>query len=158
MPRIATNMFRSLTEEEQNDIKKAGRTLGEIEISEYVQKELGTEEIIKFIFDDFNLRNVIRDALLWDSLKSLLGHMFNLISRKLSQPAEIQIWIRDITNPAGLNISFSIKQKQEIQDLLIILRTKLEDEIFSKNKEQEKGKIFWIAFDRERKNWLIKIL
>lgn len=158
MFRIATTIYKNLTQEEKNAIKYVGRSLGDFEVLEYIQKELGQENIIKFIFDDFNLRNSVKDASLWDLLKSLLIYIFNLVKKKLNRQFEIQIWIRDTTNPAGLNVAFSIKQQEEIQDLLITLKTKLKNEIFSKNKEQEKGKIFWVAFDRETKDWLIKIL
>jgi nitrate reductase NapAB chaperone NapD len=158
MLQIATNIFKNLSKIEKEEIKTAGKKFGKIEIHEYFQKGVGLEEIIKFIFDEFALKNLIEDVLLWDSFKSLLQKIFNIAITKSEIPTGIQIWIRDITNPAAINIAFSIKTLDDIQELLVSLRTKLDIEIFSVKKEQQKGKIFLVAFDKENNNWLIKIL
>lgn len=158
MSRIITTEFKKLSEDEKERLSETGKDLGHFDFFEYVQKGMGLEGDVKYIFDDFNLRNIVKNLLLWDSLKTLLSNVFNLTSKKFNQLTEVQVWIRDTNNPAALNISFSIKQEKEIHDLLTILRTELENDIFSKNREQESGKIFWVAFDREKKDWLIKVL
>lgn len=158
MPNIVTNIFRQFSKEEKDGIKNAGKILGELSIAEYIQKGLELKDAVKFIFSDFDLKNLARDAVLWESFKSLIIYIFKIVIGKIEKPTEVQIWIQDTKNPAGLNATFSIKHEQDIQDLLTTLRTKLENEIFSKNREQEKGKIFWAAFDREKQVWLIKIL
>ena len=158
MPKIITNIFGKLSEKDKDEIKNAANIFGELGIAEYIQKGLGLEEVVKLIFSDFNLKNIVRDAMLWESFKSLIAHIFKIVSGKIEKQTEIQIWIQDTKNPAGLNAAFSLKNEQNIQDLLTTLRTKLENDIFSKNREQEKGKIFLAAFDKEEQVWLIKIL
>jgi len=158
MPRIITNLFKNLTELEKEEIKQAGKQFGEIGLYEYVQKGVGLEEIIKFIFDGFVLKNFIRDAILWDSFKFLLQKVFLIASKKSDKPHGIQVWIKDTTNPAAINIAFSIKKEEELFDLMVTLREKLTTNVFSINKDQEKGKIIWMGLDRENKVWTIQIL
>ena len=115
-------------------------------------------EFIKFILSDFNLKNLIRDAIIWDGFKLLLQKIFSVITKKTNKPTEIQVWIEDKNNPASVNIALSIKKIEDIQELMVSLKAKLEVEIFSVSKEQQKGKIFWITLDKDSQNWLVKIL
>ncbi len=158
MPKIITNLFKNLTEIEKEEIRQAEKQFGEIGLYEYVQKGVRLEEIIKFIFDGFVLKNFIRDAILWDSFKSLLQKVFLIASKKSDKPDGIQVWIKDTTNPTAINIAFSIKKEEELFNLMVTLREKLTTNIFSVNKDQEKGKIIWMGFDRENKVWRIQIL
>jgi hypothetical protein len=158
MPKIVTNIFKDLTDEEKKEIELAGVGLGRVEIGEYVEKGFGLEEVIKFIFDGFVLTKFLRDALLWDCFKSLLQKVFDVVSKKKKSPIELQTWIRDVTNPAAINVTFSVKTPEDIHELLTSLRTKLDAEVFSNDKEKLKGKIIWMGFDRENKIWKIQIL
>jgi len=158
MPVIATNIFKKLTDQDKKELQEISKGFGGVEISEYIQKGLDVEEVVKYILDGFALKNIVRDAILWDSFKALLRFLFNIAVRKFNKIIEMQIWIRDINNPAAINITFSIKEEKEVQDLFVVLRSQLENEIFIKRKESEKGKIIWVAFDRETKSWLIKTL
>ena len=158
MIRISTTFFKNLSEKDKKEIQLAASKLGQIEIYEYIQKGLGLEEVTKFILDGFILKNFIRDALLWDYFKLLLQKIFDIVVKKSKKPPEVQIWIKDISNVASINITFSIKNKEDIQNFLTPLRTKLDAEIFSPKKELQKGKIFWLAFDKETNIWTIQIL
>ena len=158
MPRIITNLFKNLTESEKEEIKRIGKEFGEIGLYEYIQKSIELEKIIKFIFDGFVLKNLVRDALLWDSFKLLLQKVFLIAGKKSNKPQGIQVWIKDTTNPAVINIAFSIKKKEELSSLMVTLREKLTTSVFSVNQDQEKGKIIWMGFDRENKVWTIQVL
>jgi len=158
MLNIATNIFRKLSDEDKKEIQKPEDVFGKVEISEYIQKGLESEEVAKFIFQGFIFRNLIEDVLLWESFQQLFKSIFNITIKKVDRQTEVQIWVQDTSNPASLNVVFSIKQEEDIKNLLITLRTKLEEDIFSKNKQQETGKILWVAFDKETSKWLIKTL
>ncbi len=158
MLNIATNIFRKLSEEDKKEIQKPEDVFGEVEISEYIQKGLEVEDVVKFILQGLIFENFVKDALLWESFQQLLRSIFNIAVKRDDKPREVQIWVQDTTNPASLNIAFSMKQEEAIKNLLTTLRTKLGEDVFSKNKHQEAGKILWVAFDKETNKWLIKTL
>lgn len=158
MPTIATNIHKELSTIEKKEILAAAKPLGVIQIHEYKEKGVGLEEIIKFICEGFDLKRVLLDSVLWDSFKSLFEFVYRLVAKKFKKAKEVQFWIRDTSNPSAINIAFSLQQENGVHDLFILLRTKLDHDIFSKKREQESSKIFWIAYDNQTKEWLIKVL
>jgi len=158
MLKISTNIFKKISEEEKKDIQNLGKDFGSISVHDYSEKGIGLEEVIKVIFQGFALKGIIENTVLWGSLKELIGLIFNISVKKFDKPVEVQVWISDASNLAALNVVFSIKKESEIHDLFTALRIKLNEDVFSKGKEQEKGKIFWIAFDKENEDWLVKVL
>lgn len=157
MKEIATNFFDKLTESEKTEIKNI-EGIGGIELNEYIQKGIGMGEIAKFIFSNFDLKDLIRDAVIWDGFKILLQKIFSIVAKKSEKPVEIQIWVTDTANSVPINIALSIKKLDDIGEVMVSLKAKLETDVFPNLAKQEKGKIFWITLDKDTQGWLVKIL
>ncbi|MDO8560443.1 MAG: hypothetical protein Q7S23_05475 [bacterium] len=156
MPTISTNIFDKLTPGEKGEISKSD-ILGEINFNEYHIKSAVPDENVKYIFDGFDLKKSTNEIQIWDSLKEKILEIYKITSSKYESPIELQFWIKDLSRPAVINILFSIKDKDEIIDLMTTLRTKLEGEIFSNEFDAGSEKILLIGFDRELKSWFTKV-
>lgn len=155
---VATTISDTLSEEEKKEIKSVAPVFDSLEIKKYVEKALGMEDIIKFIFEGFVLKNFIRDAVLWDSFKSLLEKLYNIAAKRRENHEEIQIWIQDTSNPAAIDIAFSFKNLEELNGLMVTLREKVITVVLKTEREKEEGKIFWFGYDQTKKEWVLKIL
>lgn len=158
MPTIATDLFGKLTEIEKEELKSIGGVFNTIKFTEYTQKAAETAGVIKIIFDGFNIKDISQNISLWDSFRALLKEMFKIAEREKDEFVEVQVWIRDTSNPSAMNITFSAKQGEELSDLLLTLRGSLDTNIFALGKEKEPGKLIFMGFDKERRGWTMQIL
>lgn len=154
MPLIATNIYKNLSTEDKEAIKNFDSRVGEIETYEYIQKAAGLENIVKFVFNDFNITGLIRDGIIWDIIKQLITKLITISQEKYTEGKEFQIWIEDHQDDNAINIAFSVRSKEELSDLFSTLQSAFEES----RKKKIKGKeIIWIAYDKEQGKWNIQV-
>ncbi|KKS84149.1 MAG: hypothetical protein UV57_C0001G0029 [Parcubacteria group bacterium GW2011_GWD2_43_10] len=73
----------------------------------------------------------------------------------ISRHSEVQVWARDLNNPAPVNVAFVVKDARDT-NVLSSLSNILSNEIYNnKIKLNKPDSFFWIAYDTESNKWAL---
>ncbi|PIS14854.1 hypothetical protein COT64_00410 [Candidatus Shapirobacteria bacterium CG09_land_8_20_14_0_10_39_12] len=154
MTLIATNIFSKLTKEDKQELRDFNEKFGKIDVYEYITEALDIKDVVTFILEGFDVKNFLRDSILWDLLKELIQKLVELSASRTGKSNKINFWVKDTRTQPPLNISFSIMETGAIPELLISLKQTLDKQV---GEDFQKGKIIWITYDIEKKEWNIKV-
>ena len=156
MASISTNISTRITTKERSKIKKDYSDIdSDIQFFDYVVNST-KDTTPRFVLSKFKIKEFLDDIKKWDLFKDMIIDLNNIANEKTNILGS-QYWINDANKTPPINISFSIKSKDNVQDIF----TKLQELLKEKIKEmttKETNKIIWIGYDIEMKDWKVTIL
>lgn len=154
MPSITTNIYKELNKKDKNELKKFDKQFGKIEFYEPIEKGVEAVEFVRFIFDGFNVKDFLRDNLLWEALTGLGVVLYGVAKRK-RRNQEIHFWIKDLSGNFPINLAFSAKNKREINKIMSQARRAIQKSL--KKYKPKKKEIVWISYDPQTDTWKTKV-
>ena len=129
---IGTNIYNELTEDEKRKIAKTFSSIGEVKLFNYDEKGLPVQDIVKFVFRDFNLLHVVRDGFIYGIFAGGIKWLWDLAHKKKPK-AEVEVWI----SFNSINIILSDVELEKCLDSLPKIMLGL---------HMEEGKTYWLTF------------
>ena len=149
---IATNVADEIKDNlKLDDFKKY---FGEFNISNYVTKQISDEDVVKTIFENFDILGTVNSVNM-EHLESLLLHFYNVIKSK-KDVGKISIWFREVSKPPVVNVSFSIEKEEDVSIILDSFVKFLKEK--KSELKNEVDKIYWFTYDSNSKCWFLKII
>ncbi|HBZ36331.1 MAG TPA: hypothetical protein DEO26_01185 [Candidatus Veblenbacteria bacterium] len=155
MATIATTLYKNLNTKQRAELINLADPLGINDITEL--KEFGVsrkDNISKFVFTNLDLNSISKNPSLWSSFRDVVDQVYKY-SANISRHSEVQVWARDLNNPAPVNVAFVVKDARDT-NVLSSLSNILSNEIYNNNiKLNKPDSFFWIAYDTESNKWAL---